>query len=338
MRGVVLVQRGREDPEVELPRGSHPPLAQIRRPESCLLGHPRRHGYTRTRRALLPRRAPSEGHEGCGVPDELADDAVARIGEAYVPWQETGFRGLLGNVVAGGSQSPRLTARIVSWTRPVPPRSRRSGGVELAAGRSDVARDRRGGHVQPHSCSCAFRRLPAATAHRSRSTRTVTGRSSARASARSSDGPTATRQATSFPCLVKAVGTSSDGKGNAIYAPSADGLTNAYCARGHYAGHHRTRRGPRHGHEKPATASRARAPTHVYGKARDEGRPVVCSSVPWKSGADWVTEGRRGRGRSSRPPSPCTTKASPRPRFGSPYQPLCAVGLAVLRQQLPAPP
>ena len=36
-----------------------------------------------------------------GIPAELADDAAARIAESYVPWQENSFPGLLGNVVAG---------------------------------------------------------------------------------------------------------------------------------------------------------------------------------------------------------------------------------------------
>ena len=36
-----------------------------------------------------------------GVPDAKADEICARIADAYVPWQESSFPGLLGNVVAG---------------------------------------------------------------------------------------------------------------------------------------------------------------------------------------------------------------------------------------------
>src|SRR5262249_17639944 len=39
--------------------------------------------------------------EEAGVAREVADDVVQRIGDAYVPWQENSFPGLLGNVVAG---------------------------------------------------------------------------------------------------------------------------------------------------------------------------------------------------------------------------------------------
>src|SRR5262245_46870074 len=36
-----------------------------------------------------------------GVPEAQIDDAVRRIADSYVPWQEQSFPGLLGNVVAG---------------------------------------------------------------------------------------------------------------------------------------------------------------------------------------------------------------------------------------------
>ncbi len=36
-----------------------------------------------------------------GVPEQTADEVIQRISEGYVPWQESSFPGLLGNVVAG---------------------------------------------------------------------------------------------------------------------------------------------------------------------------------------------------------------------------------------------
>src|SRR5205085_7128873 len=36
-----------------------------------------------------------------GVPEAQIDEAVKRIGESYVGWQENSFPGLLGNVIAG---------------------------------------------------------------------------------------------------------------------------------------------------------------------------------------------------------------------------------------------
>ena len=54
-------------------------------PLAARLGHPK------WRRAL----------RDAGVDDATAEDVIARIADAYVPWQESSFPGLLGNVVAG---------------------------------------------------------------------------------------------------------------------------------------------------------------------------------------------------------------------------------------------
>jgi acyl transferase domain-containing protein/NAD(P)-dependent dehydrogenase (short-subunit alcohol dehydrogenase family) len=54
-------------------------------PLSSRLGHPH------WRRAL----------EACGIPSSKTDEIVQKISEAYVPWKESSFPGLLGNVVAG---------------------------------------------------------------------------------------------------------------------------------------------------------------------------------------------------------------------------------------------
>lgn len=39
--------------------------------------------------------------EDAGIPEEIAQDVIQRIAQDYVPWQESSFPGLLGNVVAG---------------------------------------------------------------------------------------------------------------------------------------------------------------------------------------------------------------------------------------------
>ena len=41
------------------------------------------------------------GMEEAGIAEDVIEDAVARIGDSYVEWQESSFPGLLGNVVAG---------------------------------------------------------------------------------------------------------------------------------------------------------------------------------------------------------------------------------------------
>ncbi len=48
-------------------------------------------GYPRWKEAL----------KDAGIDDRLAEDAMQRISDSYVPWQENSFPGLLGNVVAG---------------------------------------------------------------------------------------------------------------------------------------------------------------------------------------------------------------------------------------------
>jgi acyl transferase domain-containing protein/NAD(P)-dependent dehydrogenase (short-subunit alcohol dehydrogenase family) len=64
-------------------------------------------GVTGTQELVIPLGA-RLGHpiwrkalKNAGVPDETALDVMNRISDAYVPWQENSFPGLLGNVVAG---------------------------------------------------------------------------------------------------------------------------------------------------------------------------------------------------------------------------------------------
>src|SRR6266436_5790487 len=76
-----------------------------------------------------------------GVEEQVAEDVVQRIADAYVPWQENSFPGLLGNVVAGrianrfdiGGTNCVVDAACASSLSAIHLAS-----LELATGRADV--------------------------------------------------------------------------------------------------------------------------------------------------------------------------------------------------------
>ena len=279
--GVVLASGGRETPEVELPRGAHiprSPKSVDRSRVSVILG------VTGTLELVVPLGA-RFGHpkwrkamKDAGVPDELADDAVARIGEAYVPWQENSFPGLLGNVVAGRIAN-RLDLHGTNCVVDAACASSLSAihlaGLELAAGRSDVVVTGGADTFNDIFMFMCFSKTPALSATGSSKPFDANGDGTILGEGigmvvlkRRAD---AERDGDVIYALVKAVGTSSDGKGNAIYAPSADGqvrcLTNAYALAGitpdtielveaHGTG------------TKVGDGVEAAALTHVYGKTR----------------------------------------------------------------------
>ncbi len=178
-----------------------------------------------------------------GVAEPVASDVVRRISDSYVGWQENSFPGLLGNVAAG-----RIANRLdLGGTNCVVDAACASslGAVhlallELAAGRSDVCLT--GGldtfnDIFMYMC---FSKTPALS---------PTG--DARPFSMSGDGTAlgeglgvltlkrlddARRDGDRVYAVIRGVGSSSDGKGNAVYAPSASGqikcLARAYEAAG----------------------------------------------------------------------------------------------------------
>ena len=174
-----------------------------------------------------------------GVAEPVASEVVRRISDSYVGWQENSFPGLLGNVAAG-----RIANRLdLGGTNCVVDAACASslGAVhlaimELASGRCDVALT--GGldtfnDIFMYMC---FSKTPALS---------PTG--DARPFAASGDGTTlgeglgvltlkrlddARRDGDRIYAVIKGVGASSDGKGNAVYAPSAAGQ--ARCLRRAY--------------------------------------------------------------------------------------------------------
>jgi acyl transferase domain-containing protein/NAD(P)-dependent dehydrogenase (short-subunit alcohol dehydrogenase family) len=187
-------------------------------PLGARLGHP------------IWRRALSEA----GVDNATAEDVVARIAGSYPTWQENSFPGLLGNVAAGRIAN-RLDLRGTNCV--VDAACASSLGavnlalLELAAGRCDVALS--GGidtfnDIFMYMC---FSKTPA-----------LSPSGNARPFDASSDGTIlgeglgilvlkrledARRDGDRIYAVIRSMGTSSDGKGQAVYAPSAAGQVKA---------------------------------------------------------------------------------------------------------------
>ncbi|HNT97703.1 MAG TPA: beta-ketoacyl synthase N-terminal-like domain-containing protein, partial [Elusimicrobiales bacterium] len=178
-----------------------------------------------------------------GIAGADADAIISRMQEDYVPWQESSFPGLLGNVVAG-----RIANRFnLSGTNCVVDAACGSslGAVhmatlELAAGRSNMVIT--GGvdcfnDIFMYMC---FSKTPA-----------LSPEGHAKSFDASADGTAlgeglgmmvmkrlddAVRDGDRIYSVLKGVGSSSDGKGKSIYAPSAEGqakaLRRAYAVSG----------------------------------------------------------------------------------------------------------
>jgi len=174
-----------------------------------------------------------------GVDDTTAEDVVQRIADGYVPWQENSFPGLLGNVVAGriskqfdlGGTNCVVDAACASSFSALHLAS-----MELESGTSDMVVT--GGidtfnDIFMYMC---FSKTPALS---------PTG--NAKPFDAAGDGTIlgeglgivvvkrladAERDGDQIYAVIRGVGSSSDGKGDAIYAPSSAGqkkaLLNAY--------------------------------------------------------------------------------------------------------------
>ena len=169
-----------------------------------------------------------------GVDDAIAADVVQRISDSYVPWQENSFPGLLGNVVAGriskqydlGGTNCVVDAACASSFSAL-----HLAGMELATGKSDMVVT--GGidtfnDIFMYMC---FSKTPA-----------LSPSGNAKPFDASGDGTIlgeglgivvikrladAERDNDRIYAVIRGVGSSSDGKGEAIYTPSASGQKKA---------------------------------------------------------------------------------------------------------------
>ena len=186
---------------------------------------------------------------------------VQRIGDSYVAWQENSFPGLLGNVVAGrianrldlGGTNCVVDAACASSLSAI-----HLAGLELQTGRADMVLTGGVDTFNDIFMYMCFSKTPALS---------PTG--NAKPFDAAGDGTIlgeglgivvlkrladAERDGDRVYAVIKGIGTSSDGKGNAIYAPSPAGqveaLRAAYHASGRHAGHDRAGRGARHRHPR----------------------------------------------------------------------------------------
>ena len=196
-------------------------------PLGARLGHP------------LWRRALKES----GVADDLTDTVVQKISDNYVEWQENSFPGLLGNVVAG-----RIANRLdLGGTNCVVDAACASSlgalhlaGLELASGRSDMVLAGGMDTFNDIFMYMCFSKTPALS---------PTG--DCRPFDKSADGTIlgeglgvlvlkrladARKDQDTIHAVIRSVGSSSDGKGTAVYAPVASGqakaLRDAYAGAG----------------------------------------------------------------------------------------------------------
>jgi acyl transferase domain-containing protein/NAD(P)-dependent dehydrogenase (short-subunit alcohol dehydrogenase family)/acyl carrier protein len=178
-----------------------------------------------------------------GVADDVANDVVQRIADSYVDWQENSFPGLLGNVVAGrianrfdlGGTNCVVDAACASSLSAL-----HLATLELASGRSDMVITGGVDTFNDIFMYMCFSKTPALS---------PTG--SARPFDASADGTVlgeglglvvlkrltdAQRDGDRIYAVLRGVGTASDGKGNAIYAPRAGGQVEALRAAYRVAG------------------------------------------------------------------------------------------------------
>jgi acyl transferase domain-containing protein/acyl carrier protein len=165
-----------------------------------------------------------------GVDASVADDVVQRISDSYVGWQENSFPGLLGNVAAG-----RIASRLdLGGTNCVVDAACASSlaaihlaGLELAAGRSDMVITGGVDTFNDIFMYMCFSKTPALS---------PTG--DAKPFDRDCDGTVlgeglgllvlkrladAERDGDRIYAVLKGIGSSSDGRSSAIYAPRAGG-------------------------------------------------------------------------------------------------------------------
>ena len=169
-----------------------------------------------------------------GVPEAQADDVVQRIADSYVSWQENSFPGLLGNVVAGRIAN-RLdlggTNCVVDAACASSLSSLHLAALELQAGRADLVLTGGVDTFNDIFMFTCFSKTPAlsptgnARPFDSSADGTVLGEGLGMVVLKRLDD--ARRDGDRIYAVLRGIGTSSDGKGNAIYAPRMEGQIEA---------------------------------------------------------------------------------------------------------------
>ncbi len=172
--------------------------------------------------------------QDAGLDQATVDDVLERMAEQYVPWQEASFPGLLGNVVAGritkhlnlGGTNCVVDAACASSLSAV-----HLAMLELQAGKSDLVISGGVDTFNDIFMFMCFSKTPAlsptgnAKPFDASGDGTILGEGLGMvALKRLSD---AERDGDRVYAVLKGIGSSSDGKGDAIYAPSAKGQVKA---------------------------------------------------------------------------------------------------------------
>jgi len=178
-----------------------------------------------------------------GIPSEQAEWIVERIKEGYVPWQESSFPGLLGNVVAGrianrynlGGTNCVVDAACASSLSAL-----NLAGLELAAHRSSMVVTGGADCFNDIFMFMCFSKTPALSAtgdirpFDAKGDGTMLGEGLGMLVLKRLDE--AERDGDKIYAVLRGVGSSSDGRGKSIYAPSAEGQAKALAAAYEHAG------------------------------------------------------------------------------------------------------
>jgi acyl transferase domain-containing protein/NADP-dependent 3-hydroxy acid dehydrogenase YdfG len=169
-----------------------------------------------------------------GVADNVADDVVQRIADSYVGWQENSFPGLLGNVVAGrianrfdlGGTNCVVDAACASSLSAL-----HLSCLELTAGRADMVLTGGVDTFNDIFMYMCFSKTPAlsptgdARPFDASADGTILGEGLGMVVLKRLDD--ARRDGDRIYAILRGLGSSSDGRGNAIYAPRAAGQVEA---------------------------------------------------------------------------------------------------------------
>ncbi len=172
-----------------------------------------------------------------GVEESVAEDVVRRIAHGYVPWQENSFPGLLGNVVAGrianrldlGGTNCVVDAACASSLGAI-----HLAALELISGRSDVVLTGGVDTFNDVFMFTCFSKTPAlspsgdARPFDSAADGTVLGEGvGVIVLKRLAD---ARRDGDRVYAVLRGMGTASDGRGDAVYAPRREGQVKALAS------------------------------------------------------------------------------------------------------------
>jgi polyketide-type polyunsaturated fatty acid synthase PfaA len=193
-------------------------------------------GVTGTQELVIPlgarlghpiwRRALAEA----GVDRDTAEEVVQRIADSYVAWQENSFPGLLGNVVAGrianrldlGGTNCVIDAACASSLGAI-----HLAALELATGRADLILTGGVDTFNDIFMYMCFSKTPAlsptgdARPFAADGDGTILGEGLGIVALKRLDD--AQRDGDRIYAVIRGIGTASDGKGNAIYAPAVSG-------------------------------------------------------------------------------------------------------------------